>query len=732
MKDDVKRDDGDKFRFISPEEHISKKPSRPMPFKPVPEVYSEADEDEGWVRHDIQQQISDTLEVFKHKELSHGDEIFYVLALSSKPSRTDVSPIFKKLSAKVLAYLNQEHTRILVSASNQGLYNLQDRVPVYFKKGVYLLKPLSENYRLGNELKTLDPDTAMKLFIKIMPNLDKQTNRLYVRKVKRYLKTERCQIIETQLSKEGVVVTKAPISAAQRLISNSTFIYKVNAAPKARAQMVVDYLGNSAKEGGEIIHLIQPNASTSYAHFPFIAVLDSGVNEILPLRRILLRFPNPRFPNQDDGIFNEGNGHGTPIAYLAAYGEEQNACAKIISYKIISDEDNTVSYDSIIEAIERFANDSRHTRLFVSSVAFEFISDDDLLRLDRLVQRKNICYVCSAGNIRKDEIMRCLTNGRNYPLYLMDFHVLPPANAPNILSVGSVSKRVNPNGLQRSLARSNEIAPHSRCGHDIPSLYDCLKPEVVEHGGNVNFNTDNLNCYGVGVSSYNRLGLYVDNLVGTSFSAPIFARRLAEIESVYRMIKNSETLKAISVISCQRIPSNCAGFGESTSFTKCDNNHYLYVAEGKINLNYKQGGFIYTPYHRISNVIVPKGIGSIEVCLVHSDNFSKTISPTLNTELVVSAWKLASHSPVSPVSTPVTRERTNIKVLRYSFIRKEMESIWRFDLVPEVISKITSEDMKLISVRYGCAILLTRKPNYVSSRSVSEQIDDFLVKSEES
>ena len=104
---------------------------------------------------------------------------------------------------------------------------------------------------------------------------------------------------------------------------------------------------------------------------------------------------------------------------------------------------------------------------------------------------------------------------------------------------------------------------------------------------------------GVGVSAYNKKGMLVSNLVGTSFSAPLFARRLAEIDSRYgyEKIKNTETLEAIAVVSCNKINSVCTGFGESKSFIGCDRNHALYVTEGQIPLSYRR------PAHHIHHIV---------------------------------------------------------------------------------------------------------------------------------
>jgi hypothetical protein len=270
---------------------------------------------------------------------------------------------------------------------------------------------------------------------------------------------------------------------------------------------------------------------------------------------------------------------------------------------------------------------SKETRLFISSIGFnENLSQDLISDLDKLVQRKNICFVCSAGNISEEEIDRCLISGAKYPTYLHRYPVTPPASGSTVISVGSLSKKtIAREGNSWSITDANSVSPHSRCGCPSGFLYDCKKPEVVEHGGNINVINGKIDHQNVGVTSINKNGTFTNSLVGTSFSSPLYIRKLAGIESRWgRNIKNAETLKAISIVACRPIGSNCSGHGEPLAITEYGMNHALYIAEGSIGLSdYTEKHFINIFYHEIPKIKVPAGIEKIDLCIAHSDDFQQ-------------------------------------------------------------------------------------------------------------
>jgi hypothetical protein len=283
--------------------------------------------------------------------------------------------------------------------------------------------------------------------------------------------------------------------------------------------------------------------------------MDSGVNSIPQLIPVLSKRDAFVFQNFDDE--HNGDGHGTPIANLIAFGEtNEPAIANIISYKIWTSKEKSYAIRGLFNGIEKYAE---QTRLFVTSIGIPQFPPHLVVKLDKLIQSKNVCLVASGGNLEFSEIKDCLCQGGHYPHYLRNFPVMPPANAPNVVAVGSIAKKIS--SIHQSIAPINDISPHSRCGSGAYDLFELRKPQVVEHGGNVNIvDSDlNLNSDDVGVDTINRFGHSV-SLIGSSFSSPLFIRKLIDIERVYRQrIQNIETMLAISYISCTNHFSGCAG-----------------------------------------------------------------------------------------------------------------------------------------------------------------------------
>jgi len=242
-------------------------------------------------------------------------------------------------------------------------------------------------------------------------------------------------------------------------------------------------------------------------------------------------------------------------------------------------------------------------------------------------------------------------------------------------------------------------------------LFDCYKPEILDSGANLNIEKNQINFENVGLDSFNSSG-DVESFFGTSFSAPLFMRKLVEIETFYgSTIKNSETLKAISFISADSISSECGGHGIARKILGCDNNHALYFSEGKIKIRGESTTEFYEkPYAEIS-IDVPFSVHRIDLCLIHSDDFQLSNIPYLNTILNVDVWKTASGSKVKPDNIEELDKITNVKFLTYSFKQRSMEGKWRFKIYPKLTSKIPAKYRNELEVRFGVAFLLSRKPS---------------------
>ncbi len=710
-------DSSGEFFFVEPKREKKRRKKSGFPFEIKEIQYKKEEEDGDWRERNIKNQIEGTLNQLDTRPLRFGDEIFYILDLKYKPSDSQFRKVLNRLNAYIIVYLNETHNRILVSASDNTLRQLlENELPKYVESSINLLMPLRPYVQVDNDT---SPSERKNFFVRIMPNLKKDRQATYIKKLQNYVKERNYVIHELEDKDLGIVAAEMDYATAQSLANDSTFIFSIYSPPKAKSQLVT-------KKGKKSDHQVRKNPARAVptslenkspnASFPIVVVMDSGTNDIPQLRGLVSRYAFTGFMDPSDGK-DDPDGHGTPISYLVAFGELDTLSAKVISYKIYSDKFRYKAYEGMISGINRF---SGTTRLFLTSIGWDSFDYGLLEDLNKLVQKKNIILVSSAGNICYDEIEKSIQNGLKYPSYLKGFPVMAPGLGTSIISVGSIVKSNSNN----SLARPNLAAPYSRCGFDkkLP-LYDCKKPEVVEHGCNVDLVSGKAVAHSLGVRSINKKGALVNSLIGTSFSSPLYIHKIAQIENLYgKIIRNSETLKAISIITCNN-SQYCTGFGEPKEFTECDRNHALYCTEGEIQLSDKTESKTITVYSdQIQKIRVPDGIGKIDLCLVHSDNFQKSAIPSLNTYLELEARKTGRQSAVVPTDKRVISARTNIKLLTYRFKSRSMGGTWRFTIIPETTTRLHPEDRKNISVRYGCAILLTRRSSRPSLYSVNQEI----------
>jgi len=235
-------------------------------------------------------------------------------------------------------------------------------------------------------------------------------------------------------------------------------------------------------------------------------------------------------------------------------------------------------------------------------------------------------------------------------------------------------------------------------------------------------NGDNYGC----LSSFDKTGNQRGIFLGTSFSAPLLARRIAEVEFLYgSKIENSETLKAISIASTSRTLKNCVGYGETAYFSYCDRKHTLIVSEGSLKLPYTS-----KPSFRIESsaeieLEIPDTVKTIEMILVHSDNGSRSSNPSLNTYLTVRTKKRGRPSSyVGFVNSNENSKKSHIKWYKWEFKRKSMESTWTFTIKSDVTADMIEDHKKEIIIRYGCVFLLTARAH--ARDSLTEDVKKLM------
>jgi len=677
-------------------------------------------EDEGFKDMPLMEQIKSTVSSLSEKTIRTVDEIFYVIHPKVPPSDYGIEQILSRLDAEIVDYLDIKHTAFIVRGSDTKLFKLteKDTLPQILSKNIHVIRPLLDRDQISPDAeKELQKENRVSV-IALMPNIATENHQEHIKLLKNFLAENNFKTY-SEFSDEGLFFTNMELNRIHEFVQKSTFVHFVEPVPLAFAQELKRRYSKQRRNNVKVMTSgIEPLTKSN--ELPLVAVLDSGVNKIDPLKSVIVTQDSYNYGTVND--VSGANGHGTPVAALLSLGENLEAPkTRIISYKIFEEPNDEQTFSGMIEGIKKFKD---KTRLFLSAVNFGDLNPKLEARLDKLVQKENLCFVNSIGNILPEEVEKEVQS-LGYPQYISNYNVQFPSSAVSIIGVGSVASKKYPDGSAiKSIAEIGQIAPYTRCNSDNVYLFDCHKPEVVESGANLNLLNKKINGDGVGISSYNKDGRLAD-FFGTSFSAPLFMRKIAELEQYYgTTINNIETLKALAYISCKPISSTtCSGLGYPRRILGCDKDHTIYYVEGKIKLRGDVTKKYYeNPYSEFT-IKVPRSTGRIDLCLVHSDNFQLSNLPTLNTYLRVDVWKTASDSKVD-INNPLENGKaTNVKRLFYSFIQRSMEGKWTFKIYPDLTSKIASRYKKDIEIRYGAAILLSRKPSHKKSISMNQEIN---------
>jgi hypothetical protein len=683
------------------------------------------DYEQEWVSKNVKEQITATVSSIKTKPLKDSEKAYIVLGVTSKFIPNEKYPararkqvfdkallnVLARLSAEILVYLNSEHTKLLISCPQSKLTEIieKERYAYKYFQVVKRISPLLLKEQISKSLKqdTEWANVSKDIIIQIIPNLPTEKRKEYATNVVEHLKQK--DNYAESFRDTDFIIANLKKETTEQLLQAANFVFRVSELPKGvigktRITPKKKRTCKSQSIRGEASSVeVQ---KSDYDKLPIICLLDSGVNDIPQLNELLIvKDGYRRFRNFNDDY--KDNGHGTPIAYLAIFGEGSAIPkARLVSYKIYSYENRRIFFDSYQLAFAKYSSvvSPYRSRIFLSSINFQEYDDGITGAIDRWIQENNICAVFAAGNIDPDIVNDYALRNVPCEAYIRLYPVQDPAQAVNAVAVGAIAKREAPN----SISRKNELSPFTRCGTTNSGLYQCPKPEFVQHGGNCCKDETTL-----GVESFNKNGVKVNELLGTSFAAPIFAHNLAEICAKYDdKFENAETLKAIALaLSCGSI-NGCMGFGETKSLSNfAPDIQTLVCSEGEIPLSDTITNERYrTDYRAKISIAVPKFVNSIKLFLVHSDNHFREAMPHLNTYLKVKAKKTGRDTGYVQLSNPDEfYKKSNMKVFKWAFQTQSMEGTWDFYITPDVTTDMLAEHKKATTIRYGCAFLVNSK-----------------------
>lgn len=323
-----------------------------------------------------------------------------------------------------------------------------------------------------------------------------------------------------------------------------------------------------SQQGVQAAAAVAPVAPAADA--PAVCVIDSGIQEA----HVMLQ---PGIDQATSHCFLPGQvataiadevapgGHGTRVAGAVLYGEEVPADgAPQLPFWIqnarVLDAQNAMPVElfppeALRKAVERFNDSPRQTRIFNHSINARSYCRTRYMsswaaEIDQLCNERDVLIVQSAGNLPLQGtppflgIADHLTAGRDYPAYLMESsaRIANPGQSLQALTVGSIAYDAAEQGAWRTFA--TQPAGQSAFSRTGPGIWNVIKPEVVEYGGDA-ARTNNAPpdvqaggvipaaCPNLVRSTLHGPGPAADrDTAGTSFAAPKVARIAAQVQRV--------------------------------------------------------------------------------------------------------------------------------------------------------------------------------------------------------
>lgn len=360
------------------------------------------------------------------------------------------------------------------------------------------------------------------------------------------------------------------------LVLNFPYIFDVSEADEFIAPSVKPNSSESDREKFKL-EAPEPNA-------PKVCIIDSGIQEEHPKLRVAIDSNLSRsWVPQETTItadYVEGGGHGTRVAGAVLYprgipktGRQQAVCwlqnARILdAYKHLP---RTLFPPKVLEEIVAIYYHQTRTRIYNHSIAGISPCRTQSMTpwaaaIDKLSWENDVLFIVAAGNIEartnfvtRPSISAHIQAGRNYPEYLLQpsARIANPAQSFQALTVGSIAHETYNNPPLRSIAEENHPSAFSCSG---PGIWDTIKPEVVEYGGDYvidsltspNFSTPESVCPELVRSTLDGGKSVSADAVGTSFAAPKVTHIAAALAA--ELPQESTLLYRALIVQSARLP----------------------------------------------------------------------------------------------------------------------------------------------------------------------------------
>lgn len=394
--------------------------------------------------------------------------------------------------------------------------------------------------------------------------------------------------------------------ALKDLIRGYAYVFEISECDEVDVNEPVSDLDNPND-----IEILRPDDNS-----PTVCVIDSGLQEqhILLAPAVLSAYSKNYVPyeNTTSDQVSDG-GHGTKVAGAILFGNDIPANGSyrppcfIVNARILDSRNFLTSKLYPPALMKQIADDFSSVRIFNMSIATRSACRTIHMSawaamIDKLIHDRKILFLLTCGNIRstsgqlqKPGVAEHLRAGRHYPNYLLEAssRIANPSQALLGLTVGSVCVNDFEDADRISFGKRNHVSSFSRGG---PGMWQCIKPDVVEYGGDflrekngflvTQHDTTSAHVVKTGA---NRTGY----AVGTSFATPKVGHIIAQLAKKF---PNDSTLlyKAL-VIQSARLPEHVfhqpntdalrtLGYGIPDVHRALENTPYriTFVAEGVV------------------------------------------------------------------------------------------------------------------------------------------------------
>jgi hypothetical protein len=394
--------------------------------------------------------------------------------------------------------------------------------------------------------------------------------------------------------------------ALKDLIRNYAYVFEITESEQVQIEEPATDFAFQA------VTIITPDENS-----PVICVIDSGIQEkhVFLEPAILANYSKNYVPGEETTADHvQDGGHGTKVAGSILFGNSipengvyQPPCF-LVNARIL-DSNNELS-DQLFpaELMEEIANDFDGIRIFNMSVATAGPCRLNHMstwaaKLDSLIHQRKLLFILAAGNLNissgtpeRPGVREQLEAGRKYPRYLLEpsCRIANPAQSLLSLTVGSVCNADFEDQDRKSFGTKGHISAFSRIG---PGLWGCIKPDVVEYGGDLLYEKNGYLVTQDDVVSVKVIKTGANGTgyaVGTSFAAPKVAHIVAQLAK--RFPSKSTLLYKALVVQSARLPEHALhqpnrntmrafGFGIPDLHRAIENTQYrmTFTAEGVVS-----------------------------------------------------------------------------------------------------------------------------------------------------